>query len=165
MDKLQAGSHCFLCCPSERILCKSWPESTNQSETKLLQENCQLFPYFFISCQIWGSNLWEFCKHENLSFFHSLSKKSKLHTFLLDILQITVKCLKTRSGFGILIVNGASLVKMVPSKTFEECDRKDILLPKVEHGSINFKKTDIIVDVYCQYNLNFKLYWQYTSKI
>lgn len=69
-----------------------------------------------------------------------------------------MKYLKTWLGFIILIVNGASLVKMVPSKTFEECDRKDILLPKVEHGSINFKKTDIIFDVYCQYNLDFKLY-------
>lgn len=161
MDKLQADSHCFYqpIKKNNTDFFKIWSESTNQSETKLLKEDCQLFSRLFISCQTRGCDLREFFKHENQSFPPSLSNKGKLHTCtksdLVDVLQAKVKLPETKPESDVLIVDGASLVYTVTPKTpktFEEYARKDIL-PKVEHYSSNHKRTDIIFDVYRQSSL------------
>ena len=73
----------------------------------------------------------------------------------MNVLQAKVELLDTKPEADVLIVDGAFLVNTVMPKTpntFEEYARKDIL-PKVEHYSGNYKRTDIIFDVYHECSL------------
>ncbi|CAE1322710.1 unnamed protein product [Acanthosepion pharaonis] len=138
---------------------KTCTDPTEKSETQLLKEDCQLFSRLFISCQSRGCDLPEFFKHENQSFPPRLSKRGKLHVAtksdLVDVLQTKVELPDTKPETDVLIVDGAFLVNTVTPrtpKTFEEYARQDIL-PKVQYYSNNYKRTDIIFDVYHESSL------------
>ena len=138
---------------------KSRKDPTVKSEAQLLKEDCKLFSRLLISCQSRGCDLAEFFKHEKQSFPPSLSKQGKLYVTsksdLVEVLQSKVELPETKPETDTFIVDGSCLVNTVTPKTpktFEEYAKKDIL-PKVECYSSNYKKTDIVFDVYKQSSL------------
>ena len=70
----------------------------------------------------------------------------------MKVLQTKVELPDTKPETDVLIVDGAFLVKTVMPKTLKTFANKD-MLSKVEYHSGNYKRTDIIFDVYHESSL------------
>lgn len=133
---------------------RSKSDSKITSKVKLLKDNYQLFSRLFISCQNRQCDLKEFFKHENQSVPASLSDGGKLRTCsksdLIGILQETVMLPETKPEADAIMIDGSALINSVPPrgvKTFQKYATDDIL-PKIQRYSSEYKRTDLVFDVY-----------------
>lgn len=131
----------------------------NKSKDKIIKEDCQLFSRLFISCQTRECDLREFFQYENQSTPASLSDSGKFYSCqksqLVDILKDKVTMPDSEPSADSIIIDGTAMVNASApgrSKSFDEYATEDII-PKVMFYSSEYRRTDIVFDVYKQPSL------------
>lgn len=120
-----------------------------------MKEDCNLFSRIFISYQSRECDLNDFFRYENQAYPASLSENGKLYSCqksqLVDVLKDKVVMPDSEPmDVDCIVVDGSALVNSTPPgsvKTFVAYASENII-PKVQHLSSKYKRTDIIFDVY-----------------